>query len=155
MFFNSPGQKPTRKSCDEIIHDLRNKNLLLQSTFKAKRAFQVEEFDDEGSHYFIELEDGNVLYLNGQYLYDYEPIEDDPEFNQERSFPCTEFTILRHKTEDYVLKIETGGKVLEPEVLTSSFTISDYKKGIAPEDGQLIKDRSYDQIKNERTTCST
>ena len=36
-------------------------------------------------------------FLSGQYLYDYEPISDDPDANEARSFPCTEFTVRRHR----------------------------------------------------------
>ena len=62
------------------------------------RAFGVKEFEDEGLHYFLELTDGRVLVLSGQYLYDYEAISDDSETNRPRAFPCSEFTLRRHKT---------------------------------------------------------
>ena len=71
----------------------------------------MEEFEDEGLHYFIELVDGRVLFLSGQYLYDYEPISDDPESNQPRSFPCTEFTVRRHKNDGCVVDLLRAGTV--------------------------------------------
>ena len=48
----------------------------MSERFTASRAFAVEEFEDEGSHYFVDLTDNRVLFLSGQYLYDYEPLED-------------------------------------------------------------------------------
>ena len=134
------------KSAQEQIFELEQKGLLTKSDCKAHRAFGVEEFEDEGSHYFIELEDGGVLYLNGQYLYDYEPVGS----KQPRSFPCTEFTILRHKDEGWVLDLQCRGSVIEPELVASSFSELDFKAGLIPADGETIRDRSYDQIKSER-----
>src|SRR5690606_31380177 len=118
--------------------------------FQAKRAFQVEEFEDEGIHYYLELDDGSVLFLSGQYLYDYEPTEDDPEENQERQFPCTEFVVKRHKTKGHTLEIVTRGITFEPEVIAPPFSNNDYRSGNIPEDGNIIRKLSYDEIKRER-----
>ena len=122
----------------------------MRQSFRALRAFAVEEFEDEGPHYYIELASGNTLYLNGQYLYDVEPIFDDPEMNQPRLFPCTEFEILRHKNAGYVLDIVRNGEVFEPELTARPYNKADWKRGI-PEDGEIIKDRTYEDIKHERT----
>lgn len=138
-----------RRSLEEIVAELEVSGALERRSFQAKRAFAVDEYEDEGLHYYIELADGRVLYLEGQYLYDYAAIDDDPELNQPRSFPCTEFEILRHKDEGYVLDIVCGGSVLEPEVTTAAFTMEEVRR--APlEDGQVIADRSYDSLKQER-----
>ena len=115
----------------ESIRELEEKGLVLDQSFTARRAFQAEELEDEGSHYFVELTDGTVLYLSGQYLYDYEPIEDD----EPRRFPCTEFTIRRHREQqEVVLDIVCGGDVLEPEVVAQPFDEDDD----VPEDGQIL-----------------
>src|SRR5262249_8078638 len=83
--FNPPGVDPIMgKSQSDYIQELERKDLLVPTSYRARRAFQVEEFEDEGSHYFIELEDGRVLSLSGHYLYKYEPIDDDPELKQGR-----------------------------------------------------------------------
>lgn len=75
----------------------------MSEAYRVKRAFQVEEFEDEGSHYYIELDDRRVLFLSGQYLYDYDS-EDPP-----RAFPCTEFVVRRHRTKGYVVDISLSG----------------------------------------------
>ena len=137
------------KTLEEQIAELEQNELLVSETFRARRAFQLEEFEDEGSHYFIELDDGRTLYLNGQYLYDYEPIGDDPELNQSRKFPCKQFTIRRHKKAQYVVDILCSGDVIEPEAVAPHYDKLDWKKGV-PEDGQIFSDRSYDDIKQER-----
>jgi hypothetical protein len=138
------------KSYEQQVRELESQGLLESAPFRATRAFAVGEMEDEGSHYFIELEDGGVLYLNGQYLYDYEPIDDDPELNQARSFPCTEFTVRRHKTERFVVDISCGGNVLEPEIIAPAFKRSDWKMNRVPEDGQVVRDRGFEALLRER-----
>jgi len=150
--FNKKGYRPSlsSKSSEERITEMESQCLLKSEAFQATRGFQVEEFEDEGSHYFIELADGAVLYLNGQYLYGYEQIMDDPELNQPRKFPCSQFTVRRHKTAGYVIDITCTGDVLQPECVAPSFDKSDMKRGLIPEDGQIIRDRPYEQLKRER-----
>ncbi len=142
-----------RKPLTEHLSELDAKGRLVRQRFQATRAFAVEAFEDEGLHFYIELADGRVLYLNGQYLYDYEPITDDPEFNQARSFPCTEFEVLRHKDAGYVLQIDCAGKVLEPEIMAPPFGRADFRRGM-PEDGEIIVEESYERIKRQRATVT-
>src|SRR5919107_545225 len=52
ILFNSP--PPRAKSVEESIALLMEKGLVVEQQFKARRAFQCEEFEDEGSQYFIE-----------------------------------------------------------------------------------------------------
>ena len=152
FIFNKQGYRPSfpGKSVEEQIAELESQGLLVSETFEATRAFQVEEFEDEGLHYFIELTDQGVLYLNGQYLYDYYEITDDPEVNQPRTFPCSKFTVRRHKTAGYVVDIVCSGNVLPIECEAPHFDKTDMKRGLIPEDGQIFRDRSYAQLKGER-----
>ncbi|WP_459204497.1 hypothetical protein ACQVRV_19410 (plasmid) [Ralstonia pseudosolanacearum] len=149
--FNRQGHRSSlrRKSLAERIAELEARGQLARQRFQATRAFAVQELEDEGLHYYIELSDGRVLYLGGQYLYDYEPITDDPEFNQARSFPCTEFEVLRHKDAGYVLHIHCAGTVLEPEITAPPFRREDFRRGM-PEDGEIIADGAYERIKRQR-----
>lgn len=148
--FNQSGNRPGSqvKTLQQQIAELESNGQLLRQTFKATRAFGVCEFDDEGPHYFIELDDGRVLYLNGQYLDDYEPIDDDPELNQPRRFPCTEFEIFRHRTEGYVLEINCSGQVLEPETIAEPVSQRELRTKI-PTDGQIIVSTTYDVLKSQ------
>ncbi len=136
-----------RLTPEERLRELEQRGLLESSEFRARRAFAVAEIEDEGSHYFIELVDGRVLYLSGQYLYDYEPIGDDTGPEQPRRFPCTDFTVHRHATEGYVVEIECRGAVIEPELIARPFTDRDWKAGRVPDDGQIISDTTYDALK--------
>lgn len=151
FIFNGSGFRPklSRKTLAEQISELEGQGRLVRQQFQALRAFGVAEFEDEGLHYFIELLDGRVLFLSGQYLYDFEPISDDPELNQLRQFPCTEFEVLRHKDAGYVIDINCAGTVFEPELCAPAFTKDDWKCGI-PADGEIIEGKGYEALKGER-----
>lgn len=152
FLFNRKGRRPSfsNQTFEQRLAELESQGLLADETFHATRCFQVEEFEDEGLHYFLELADHTVLYLNGQYLYDYAPITDDPEVNQARTFPCSIFTVRRHKTAQYVITIVCSGSVLPPECEAPSFNKFDFKNDLIPDDGQIFRDKSYDQLKTER-----
>jgi hypothetical protein len=57
------------------IAQMEQQGLLLHENTKRSGLFQVQEYEDEGCQYFIELKIGSTLFLCGQYLYDYEPME--------------------------------------------------------------------------------
>lgn len=135
---------------EEEMADLAAKGQLLSIEYQAKRAFEVEESFVPGSQYFIELEDDSVLFVGGEYLYEYDPIDDDPELNCPRRFPCTKFVIHRHARKRYVLDIQCEGRVLEPELVAPAFTEQEYRQNAIPKDGQIIRDRTYDAIKEQR-----
>jgi hypothetical protein len=113
-----------------------DESTLVSQRLQARRAFEVEEFEDEGMTFFIELIDGSVLFLQGQYLYE-----------EEGRFPCTQFTVRRHPTEQWVYDVTCEGEFLEPEALAPSFSGHDHDSGRVPEDGQIITGRSYDELK--------
>jgi len=147
------GKGPRRISAEKWaarIRKLEEDGLLIHQTFRARRAFQVDEFEDEGSSYFIELVDLSVLFLSGQYLYNYEPLKSRSSTTHSRSFPSTEFTIRRHKENGFVVDILCRGAVLDPEILAPWFDENDFKKGLIPEDGAIIRDKTYDQVKRDR-----
>ena len=124
---------------DDLVENLEEQGSLVASDYKARRAIQVEECEDEGSHYFVELEDGSVLYLNGQYLRYYDPI-DFPDQPQPRSFPCTSFTLRRHRESGYTVDIICHGEVLEPEVIVPAFSFGWSRLPDDISDGIIIRD---------------
>jgi hypothetical protein len=138
-----------RRTAEEHKRVLEELGLLESTTFHATRAFGVEELEDEGLHFFLELADGRVLFLSGQYLYDYEPNPDTG--TARRLFPCTDFTVRRHKKEGYVVEILCGGTVLEPEVMAPSFGEEVWRRNRVPEDGHVITDTTYDRLKQQLT----
>ena len=67
-----------------------------------------------------------------------------------RSFPCSAFTVRRHLKERFVVDIECGGEVLEPDVMLPPFTDDDWRGHRVPEDGRLIADTTYGALKEDR-----
>jgi hypothetical protein len=126
---------------------MEEQGLLVSEYYRANRAFEVQEFEDEGPHYFIELENGSVLYLNGQYLYDYAEIEDDPEVNQPRRFPCTDFTLRRHRDTGAVMDIDCRGSVLDTASSLATKRVWDYLGDRNFDDGEIVADESYANLK--------
>jgi hypothetical protein len=150
FLFNPWWANPFRRmTAEDILRQMEAQGLVVSSDFEARRAFGIEESDDEGLHYFLDLGDGRVLYLTGQYLYDYEPISDEAELNQPRRFPCTAFTVRRHKTEGHVVEIVCRGTVIEPEFIAPALTRRG-RRSIGPlQDGQVLSNRPYDGLKEE------
>lgn len=142
------GKWAHRRTEEEIFADrlrLEQSGMLISESYKALRAFQMEEFEDEGSHYFLELEDHSVLYLSGQFLYEYEPLK-----KKSRRFPCAQFTIRRHKDDGFIVDLLCSGEILEPEMIAPPLKVDELEKYGSIADGQIIQAKSYDEIKAER-----
>ena len=139
-----------RRTDAEWMESLRARGLLVTEAYDAKRYFEVEPYNDEGPHYYIELTDGRTLYLCGPQLLDYNEIDEpeEPELNQIKQFPCTQFT-LHWKERTDLITIECAGSILQSEEVTSGFWRKKPAAGY-PQNGDIIADRSYDEIKNER-----
>ena len=147
MLFNRHPLARSDKSNAEIAVELERAGQLTRAEFEVRRAFRVEEFEDEGQSWFLELADGGVLFLSGQYLDEYEPDDDTP-----RTFPRERFTLLRHATEGYAVDIRSTGAVLEPEAIAPPFTTREHELDRVPTDGTILRDVSYDEIKARWTS---
>ena len=128
---------------EEVFRRLEAEGLLVSSDFQARRAFGFEDLDAEALHYFLELADGRVLSLCGQYLYDFEPISEDPDWNQPRLFPCTDFSIRRHRTEGFLVELICRGAIIEPDLFDLPYRKQKKWTGRVLRDGQLISDTTY------------
>lgn len=135
----------------DSVADLVARDLLLSTTYRAGRACQIREFDDEGSHYVLALDNGALLYLTGQFLYEYEALEDDEEAPIPRRFPCTEFTVHFHRTRGYVAAIDCRGKLIEPDPVLDCDRLETIRErlGVGPEEWPevtLRRDLSFDDL---------
>ena len=70
-------------------------------------------------------------------------------------FPCTEFTISRHREEGWVADIQCRGTVLQPEELGLSFSKSHFEAGLVPDDGEIWRHRSFEQLKADILKTAT
>jgi hypothetical protein len=93
-------------------------------------AIKVEEFEDEGSNYFLRLADGRVLFLSGQYLYESE---------DEKRFPSTRVVIVRTPGTGTFLDLRSEGGYLPPTATLPPFSKERLKRGDVPEDGELLE----------------
>lgn len=156
FLFNPRGSRPSLFGLNkgESLEALERDGILVRESYSATRAFEVAEYEDEGLHYFLELTNGDVLYLTGQSLYRFEPNdgdEDDMQPPQPRRFPCTEFEVLRHRTEGYLADIICHGDVLEPEVVLPHDQFPDWPQG-GWLDIDVIREIPYDDLKSSASS---
>jgi hypothetical protein len=93
-------------------------------------ALQVEEFDDEGAQFYLELEDGRVLFVMGQYLWD-----DDDESPR---FPSRELLITRLLHAGDIFDMKYLGEYFSPSAERARFTSEEYADRRVPRDGQIL-----------------
>ncbi len=98
-------------------------------TFSAEDAIQVEELEDEASRYFFRLSDGQVLFLSGQYLYDYE---------EEKKFPCTEFDVVRTSDSKVVIGLDCRGTYFPASKLLPPFGPKVFENDSVPQDLEIV-----------------
>jgi len=133
---------PPQPRISEETAELEQRNLLVGTPYIADRAFRVHEAaDDDGPHYFLELEGGGVLHLCGAYLYQYEPAKGVP-----RYFPCTRFTVRRHAEGGQVVDLLCGGFVIEPEIEAPPFHARDFARGLVPDDGEVLQEPGFEEL---------
>jgi hypothetical protein len=95
-------------------------------------AIEVEEFEDEGRHAYLELKDGRVLFLSGQYLYDNDEDDTTPRF------PNDELLITRLPHAGDILDLERLGDYLSPSATLPPFVEDDHLNDRVPGDGQIL-----------------
>lgn len=110
----------------------------VRTTYEVVDALSVEEYEDEGSAYYLKLADGRVLFLQGQYLYEYEAGEDDDGRPTPARFPASRFTIERTAESGLFLDLSDLGALLVPSGKLPVFTSADYRAGAVPRDGAVL-----------------
>jgi hypothetical protein len=96
------------------------------SRYEVADAVQVEEFEDEGSNYFLRLRDGRVLFLSGQFLY---------EMEEARTFPSSVLEVSRSPQGRLVLDVRCTGSYLPPSSTLPPFPES----GDVPSHGDVLE----------------
>ena len=86
--------------------------------------------------------------MYGQYLYEYTEIDDDPDLNQDRSFPTSEFSLIRKLKNNEVIKLEVGNKVIDELVFKDVEVERLYDLGIKLEDGEIIRGIGFSKIRD-------
>jgi hypothetical protein len=138
---------------EERARRLEEQGRLESTTFHVTRAFGVVEGGDEDVHYFLEIDDGRVLFLDGPSVADYEPFDDGAALPRPRRFPCTEVTLCRHKDGGALVHVRCAGSVVEPEMLPP-FAPAGGAALRLPANGAVFDDRSYDELRREKRAAS-
>ncbi|HEX2188263.1 MAG TPA: hypothetical protein VHG51_05160 [Longimicrobiaceae bacterium] len=110
-----------------------------ETRVRARDAIRVEESEDEGSAFYLLLEDGRVLFLAGQYLYDEE---------EDGRFPCTEFVLVRTPLTRLVLDLRCTGAPLPPCGVRPPFTAEEFRADRVPEDGAVLE-TDFDRLRRD------
>jgi hypothetical protein len=118
-----------RKRFESERSDIESEEMAEVLTVSASEAIRVDEFEDEGLHYFLRLSDDRVLFLSGQYLYDHE---------EEKRFPCTEFDVVRTVRSKIILGLECRGAFLPPVKVLPPFSTEQFHKDIVPQDMDIL-----------------
>ncbi len=141
VLFNLGVPRPWNPTPEDVARKLNEQGLLTKETLYATRALQViDDYDNEGPSYLLELIDGGVLFLSGYYLYRIATHR-----KHMGIFPCTEFTLQRDKQTGQVVNIVCSGTPLSPEIVPLAFSDVNFTTPV-PEDGQIIRDRTYDEL---------
>jgi hypothetical protein len=96
--------------------------------YRAVEAISVAEAEDEGLSFFLRLQDGQVLFISGQYLYEFEGT----------AFPSTLFEVTRTPTSRIVLHFRPLGQYLPPSTERPAFSEADWERFGALDDGALL-----------------
>lgn len=138
---------PHRVTTPPTLEDLEAQGMVETAEYTATRAIMVEEFDDEGLFYLLDIGEGRTLCLMGQALYDFEPLEAERDGeDRSRRFPNTRFSVLRHREQADILDLLCHGEPFEPLQIFPHFTPKDYKQGLVAVDEQIIHDFTFDEL---------
>jgi hypothetical protein len=108
--------------------------------YRARAAVHIEELEDEGLSYFLELVDGRTLFLCGQYLY--EAVEGG-------SFPCEQIEIARAPATRILLDFRCQGPPIPLLETFPPFDLDEWDSSSIPDDEEIL-DRSLEEVRAER-----
>ena len=107
--------------------------------YEVTDAIRVEEFEDEGTGFYLRLKDGRTLFLVGQHFY---------ELEDEKKFPCTTFEIAETPNAKWPLGFTCTGAYFPPSLRRGPFPESEVKSGRTPCDGDLLE-VDFESLKKE------
>lgn len=155
--FSRYGSDPSRE-----FAKLLEKNLLYSNTFYARRAFVVRWEDEQNGDgnavqsYFIELANGEVLFLNAAGGNGFGEESAEAEVSRQsaatksRQFPSFKFTIWRHTKLDHIVRVENEGETFAPEAIFVFPPGDTTAEKLGLRNGQiLIGNKSYDDWKRQ------
>lgn len=147
IVFNKGAIRRLFISDTEYLRRQLEKGRAEKTTYRVTRALCFEDRRTSCMAHFLEIQDRKVMCLYGQYLYEYEPIDDDPEMNQPRRFPTSEFTVVRSLKDDVPLDLKVGSEVIGTKLIQEPDeyrVIADL--GFKLEDGEIVENVTFDEV---------
>lgn len=135
-----------RQSYQEHIDELIKKGKATKKNYEVLSAISFEDLNTGSYVHLLQIKDSEFICLYGQYLYDYEPISDDPEINQARKFPTRSFSVVMKSKNSEIIDIAPGKEVLEPTVINDPNIQAARKLGIKLDDGELLSGYTKEQL---------
>jgi hypothetical protein len=139
------------QSDEEYIQDLLNRHLAVRETYIVTEAITFYDLSTSCMCHLLKISEDEVLCLYGQYLYEYTEIDDDPDLNQGRLFPTSEFSLIRKLKNNEILKLEVGKKVIDESVFKDVEVEKLYDLGIKLDDGEIIHGIDFSKIREAMT----
>ena len=136
-----------RQSVEDSLKELVEKGKATSEVYTVNAAMSFNDLNTGSMVHLLDIGDERILCLNGQYLYDYEPVDDDPESNQARRFPTRQFTLIRRVKGSEVLSLQPGAEVVEPQLLEHPPMEKLYDLGFELTDGEIRAHVSFDQLR--------
>lgn len=123
----------------DYLNELLAKGEAVTEHYTVNAAISFEDLSTGSQAHLLDIGNGNVMCLYGQYLYDYEPIEDDPEINQDRKFPTRQFSVVRRLKDAEILVLAPGAEVVEPRCLENPDVKPLHDLGFKLQDGEIVE----------------
>lgn len=134
------------QSDEEYLTELLGKGMAKREEFSVSRAITFEDFNTSCLCHILEIGPEKAICLYGQYLYDYVEIDDDPELNQERSFPTSEFSIVRKVKNNEIVRLYEGKHVVDEIRAINTDKTKLRNLGFKLKDGEIINNVDFDKV---------
>lgn len=126
---------------DLVRADLEG-GMVKEWAFDVVDAIRRDELEDEGSHFYLKLANGRILYLSGQYL------DDEVE---SRRFPSARVVIVRAARSGTLLRFDCTGAYVAPSATLPAFTLDELDRDETPEDGDVLA-LDFEKLRAEAKT---
>lgn len=123
----------------DYLNELLAKGEAVAENYTVHAAISFEDLSTGSQVHLLDIGNDKVLCLYGQYLYDHEPIDDDPEINQDRKFPTRQFSVVRRLKDAEILVLAPGAEVVEPRRLENPDVKPLHDLGFKLQDGEIVE----------------
>ena len=135
-------------SWPEHVARLESSGKAVREFYESNRAITVDDYRTGCIAYLVDVGDAGLLCLYGQDYFEFSPIDDDPDFNQPRRFPTSDFSLSRHKRTGDVLQLFPGDVIFEPIQCPPITDAAGLRRlGIELEDGRLFGELDFDHAR--------